>query len=210
MQDEQIVELYWQRSDQAISETNQKYGRYCHAIAYNICGLTEDAEECVNDTWLRAWNLMPDQRPRLLSAFLGCITRNFAIDRVKAKNRIKRGGGEAALALDELEAFHRRLLPLVETVDYDYMEVSSPGVDRPLKTERDFEHAQGTTVEVKTYRAIDGSKQFVGDLIGLRGDEIVIQIGPDQEMAFHKKDVAVVREYIDFDESDLEDDVPVQ
>ena len=98
----------------------------------------------------------------------------------------------------------------LDAVDYDYMEVSSPGVDRPLKTERDFEHAQGTTVEVKTYRAIDGSKQFVGDLIGLRGDEIVIQIGPDQEMAFHKKDVAVVREYIDFDESDLEDDVPVQ
>ena len=117
---------------------------------------------------------------------------------------------EEGVALDELEAFHRRLLPLVETVDYDYMEVSSPGVDRPLKTERDFERAQGTTVEVKTYRAIDGSKQFVGDLIGLRGDEIVIQTGPDQEMAFNKKDVAVVREYIDFDESDLEDDVPVQ
>lgn len=103
MEDEQIVELYWQRSDQAISETNRKYGRYCHTIAYNICGLSEDAEECVNDTWFRAWNLMPDQRPRLLSAFLGCITRNFAIDRVKAKNRLKRGGGEAALALDELE-----------------------------------------------------------------------------------------------------------
>ena len=103
MEDEMIVDLYWQRSDLAISETNQKYGRYCHTIAYNICGTEEDAEECVNDTWLRAWNLMPDQRPTILSAFLGRITRNFAINLIKTKNRIKRGGGEAVLALDELE-----------------------------------------------------------------------------------------------------------
>ncbi|MCR4963812.1 MAG: sigma-70 family RNA polymerase sigma factor [Firmicutes bacterium] len=104
MEDKQIVDLYWQRSDLAISETNRKYGRYCHTIAYHICGADEDAEECVNDTWLRAWNLMPDQRPTALSAFLGRITRNLAIDRIKAKNRLKRGGGEAVLALDELEA----------------------------------------------------------------------------------------------------------
>ena len=103
MEDEKIVALYWQRSDLAISETNQKYGRYCHTIAYNICGVQEDAEECVNDTWLRAWNLMPDQHPAVLSAFLGRITRNFAIDCIRAKNRIKRGGGEAVVALDELE-----------------------------------------------------------------------------------------------------------
>ena len=93
MEDEQIVELYWQRSDQAIEETSRKYGGYCHAIARNICLSREDAEECVNDTWLRAWNRMPDQRPAVLSAFLGRITRNFAIDRVKARSRGKRGGG---------------------------------------------------------------------------------------------------------------------
>ena len=103
MEDRQIVDLYWQRSDLAISETNQKYGRYCHTIAYNICGTKEDAEECVSDTWFRAWNLMPDRRPTVLSAFLGRITRNFAINLIQAKNRIKRGGGEAVLALDELE-----------------------------------------------------------------------------------------------------------
>ena len=103
MEDASIVDLYWQRSDLAISETSQKYGRYCHTIAYNICGTDEDAEECVNDTWFRAWNLMPDQRPSVLSAFLGRITRNIAINLIKAKNRIKRGGGEAVLALDELE-----------------------------------------------------------------------------------------------------------
>lgn len=103
MEDRQIVDLYWQRSDLAISETDQKYGRYCHTIAYNICGTDEDAEECVSDTWFRAWNLMPDRRPTILSAFLGRITRNFAINLIQAKNRIKRGGGEAVLALDELE-----------------------------------------------------------------------------------------------------------
>ena len=102
MEDREIVDLYWQRSDLAISETNQKYGRYCHTIAYNICGTQEDAEECVSDTWFRAWNLMPCERPPVLSAFLGRITRNFAINCIKAKNRIKRGGGEAILALDEL------------------------------------------------------------------------------------------------------------
>ena len=100
MEDKQIVDLYWQRSDLAISETNQKYGRYCRTIAYNICGIAEDAEECVNDTWFRAWNLMPDQRPSVLSAFLVRITRSISIDRIKTNNRIKRGGGQTGLALE--------------------------------------------------------------------------------------------------------------
>jgi RNA polymerase sigma-70 factor (ECF subfamily) len=103
MEDAAIVDLYWQRSDQAISETDRKYGRYCHTIAYNICASNEDAEECVNDTWFSAWNLMPDKRPSILSTFLGYITRNFALNRLEARRSAKRGGGEAALALDELE-----------------------------------------------------------------------------------------------------------
>lgn len=114
------------------------------------------------------------------------------------------------IALDELENFHRRILPLVERVEYDYMEVSSPGADRPLKTERDFERAEGLTVELKTYRPVDGAKQFVGDLVGLREDRIVIQIGPDEEKSFARKDVAIVRPLIEFDEADLQDDVPVE
>lgn len=102
MEDTAIVDLYWQRSDQAISETDRKYGRYCHRIAYNICASNEDAEECVNDTWLRAWNAMPTERPSALSGFLGAITRNLALDRCRAKHSLKRGGGEIPLALDEL------------------------------------------------------------------------------------------------------------
>lgn len=102
MEDSDIVELYWQRSERAISETDRKYGRYCHAIAYNFCADHEDAEECVNDTWYRAWNLMPEARPPVLSPFLGRITRSLAIDRFRARTRKKRGGGEMPLALEEL------------------------------------------------------------------------------------------------------------
>ena len=114
------------------------------------------------------------------------------------------------VALNELENFHRRILPLVERVEYDYMEVSSPGADRPLKTERDFERAEGLVVELKTYRPVNGAKQFTGDLVGLRDGMIVIKTGEDTEMSFAKKDVAIVRPLIDFDEADLEDDVPVE
>ena len=120
---------------------------------------------------------------------------------------IDRPGG---VALNELENFHRRIQPLVERVEYDYMEVSSPGADRPLKTERDFARAEGLAVELKTYRPVNGAKQFTGDLVGLRDGMVVIRTGPDEERSFAKKDVAIVRPVIDFDEADLQDDVPVE
>ena len=103
MKDTEIVELYWQRSQQAIPETETKYGKYCRAVAYKVLENREDAEECVNDTWLSAWNAMPDKRPDRLGAFLAKITRNHAISRALEKSRLKRGGGELPLALDELE-----------------------------------------------------------------------------------------------------------
>ena len=111
------------------------------------------------------------------------------------------------VALNDLEAFHRRIMPLVERVDYDYMEVSSPGADRPLKTEANFEKARGTVVELKTYRAVDGAKTFAGTLVGLEGDEIVIE-DADGLRRFDRKAVAVVRPLIEFDEEDLRDDAP--
>ena len=112
------------------------------------------------------------------------------------------------IALDALEAFHRRILPLVERVDYDYMEVSSPGADRPLETGRDLERAAGTVVEVKTYRAVNGAKTFAGTLEGLVDGEIVIVDADGQKRRFDQKAVAVVRPLIEFDEEDLQDDVP--
>lgn len=111
------------------------------------------------------------------------------------------------IALNELEAYHRKIQPLVERVEYDYMEVSSPGADRPLKTERDFERAAGLAVELKTYRPVNGAKQFTGELVGLREGLIVIAAA-GEELSFPKKDVAIVRPLIEFDEEDLQDDVP--
>ena len=102
MDDAQIVDLYWQRSDEAIRQTQLKYGRYCHTIAYNILASDRDAEECVNDTYLAAWNSMPDKRPSALAGYLGKITRNFALTRLTERTRQKRGGGETALVLEEL------------------------------------------------------------------------------------------------------------
>lgn len=102
MEDSQIVELYWQRHSDAISETANKYGAYCFTIADNILHSVEDSEECVNDTWLHAWNAMPPQRPSVLRIFLAKITRNLSFDRFNARNAEKRGGGEIALILDEL------------------------------------------------------------------------------------------------------------
>ena len=102
MEDSRIIELYWRKDADAISETARKYGAYCFTIAENILHNAEDSEECVNDTWLRAWNAMPPQRPDVLRMFLARITRNLSFDRFHARNAEKRGGGEAALVLDEL------------------------------------------------------------------------------------------------------------
>ena len=102
MEDSAIVDLYWQRSEQALAETERKYGTYCHSIAQRICRDERDAEECVSDTWLAAWNAMPDKRPARLGAFLGCLTRHAAISRLRAERSLKRGGAEAELVFDEL------------------------------------------------------------------------------------------------------------
>ena len=105
MEDQQIVELYWARCEQAIAESERKYGAFCRAVSRNILEREEDAEECVNDTWLRAWNVMPPQRPGILSAFLGKITRNLSLDRWRRLRAAKRGGTRVEVALEELEEY---------------------------------------------------------------------------------------------------------
>lgn len=102
MQDNEIVDLYWKRSEDAISQTNIKYGAYCRKIAMNIVASTEDSEECVNDTYMSAWNSMPEERPNLLAPFLAAITRNHALDMYRKSRSQKRGAGQIPLALDEL------------------------------------------------------------------------------------------------------------
>jgi len=103
MDDEKIIALYWARQEKAIAETKRKYGKYCYSIAYRILRNGQDAEECENDTYLDAWNVIPPTRPTAFSTFLGMITRRISLDRFRQFYAEKRGGGETALSLDELE-----------------------------------------------------------------------------------------------------------
>ena len=100
--DEEIVALYWSRNEEAIRQTADTLGHYCYTVAYNILGNTEDAEECVNDTYLALWNAIPPARPASLKHFVTRILRNLALNRYKEQNRDKRGGGQVPLALEEL------------------------------------------------------------------------------------------------------------
>lgn len=102
MDDAKIVRLYWDRDEQAISATAEKYGSYCASIAKNILGNREDAEECVNDTYWNAWNSIPPNRPSILATFLGKIVRNLSFNRYKHNTADKRGGGQATAVLDEI------------------------------------------------------------------------------------------------------------
>ena len=102
MEDSAIIDLYWQRDEAAISETDRKYGPFCRSISMNLLGDREDAEECVSDTWLAAWNAMPPERPRVLRAWLGKVVRNLSLHRWNERRRQKRGGG-MTLLLGELE-----------------------------------------------------------------------------------------------------------
>ena len=102
MEDNRIIDLYWQRNESAISETASKYGRYLYSISYQILSDIQDAEECVNDTYHDAWNAIPPHRPSVLSTFLGKITRRISIDLWRKQNAVKRGKGEITVVLDEL------------------------------------------------------------------------------------------------------------
>lgn len=102
MEDKEIVDLYWDRNELAVSRTDEKYGPYLFKIAYNILADQEDSQESVNDTYLKAWNSMPPNRPNVLSSYLGKITRNLSIDTYRMRHRQKRIHSEYALSLSEL------------------------------------------------------------------------------------------------------------
>lgn len=103
MEDKQIIGLFFDRNESAIEKTAEKYGKFCFAIANNVLRNREDSEECVNDTWMKAWGSIPPTIPECLRIFLGKITRNLSFDKYRASHSAKRGGGEMALVLDELE-----------------------------------------------------------------------------------------------------------
>ncbi|MBR4941537.1 MAG: sigma-70 family RNA polymerase sigma factor [Clostridia bacterium] len=104
MEDKTIVELFWQRAENALSAVSEKYGKLCRRLAENILGNSADAEECFNDTLLSLWKFIPPERPENLGAYAAKITRNHALDSLERKNALRRGGGRTAVCLDELDA----------------------------------------------------------------------------------------------------------
>ena len=113
MDDEKIIELYFERNEEALTQTKIKYGKYCHSVAYHILNNDEDAEECVNDTYLDAWKSIPPHKPKVFSVFLGTITRRISLDKWRKQNAEKRGGGETFLSLHELE----ECIPFEQSID---------------------------------------------------------------------------------------------
>lgn len=103
MEDEKIINLYWQRDESAIDESQVKYGNYINSIAYRILQSFEDASECENDTYLSAWNTMPPTMPKSLRGYLGMLCRSCSLDRWRRSNAQKRGTGETQVSLSELE-----------------------------------------------------------------------------------------------------------
>jgi RNA polymerase sigma-70 factor (ECF subfamily) len=103
MEDSAIIDLYFARNEAAITETNRKYGSYCRTVAQGVLADFQDVEECVSDTWLRAWNTIPPNRPGVLRQYLAKITRNLALDRFRTQTAEKRGSGQTEQVLEELQ-----------------------------------------------------------------------------------------------------------
>ena len=130
MEDANIVALYWQRDQGAITASDEKYGTLCHSLSFNILQTHEDAEECVNDTWHRAWDTMPPQKPNSLRAYFCRIVRNLSIDRWRARYSQKRGEGMETLVL-ELED----CVPAVQSAEAEFeAKETAAAIDRWLDT----------------------------------------------------------------------------
>ena len=117
MTDQQIVELYWNRDERAIHETDLKYRKYLYKIAYNILANEEDCEESINETYLRIWNSIPTNQPQILSAYVGKIIRELSIDIYRTRHRKKRQGSEYAVSLEELKECTTGMNATEEVVD---------------------------------------------------------------------------------------------
>lgn len=112
MQDQQIIRLFWERKEDALVHTERKYGAYLFKVSHNILADPEDSRECVNDTYLAAWNSIPPHRPANLCAYLSKITREISIDAFRRRSALKRYASEYALSLEELgDSFSRSTTP---------------------------------------------------------------------------------------------------
>ena len=107
MEDQQIIEMYLQRNENAVAQTEQKYTKYCRSTAIHILHRPEDADEALNDTWLAAWNSIPPHIPECLQTFLGRLTRNISLKRIRSENTLKRGSAETRVVFEEVEEWLR-------------------------------------------------------------------------------------------------------
>lgn len=135
MQDDDIVKLFLARSETAVAELSNKFGHFCYTIAFNILSNYQDSEECVNDTYLTAWNIIPPNQPRKLSSFLGRITRNIALDKFDY-NTAKKRNGEFDLILSELE----ECISSPADVEKQYNEGETATYISTFLRKLDFEH----------------------------------------------------------------------
>lgn len=153
MEEKQIIDLYMQRDESAITETASSYGGYLLSIAFNILYSKEDSDECVNDTYMKAWNVIPPNNPESLRCFLGRITRNLSLNMLEAKNALKRGKGQVYAVLEELE----ECIPSGDSVEETADENALIGIlnrflsELPQKTR---------TVFVKKYWYMDSVKEI--------------------------------------------------
>ena len=164
MEDGRIIDLYWAREETAIAETDKKYGNYCRSLSMRILNSREDSEECVNDTWLRAWDSMPPGRPSCLCAFLGKITRNLSISRWRKNHAGKRGSGEMQLVLTELED----CIPSVGSVEEELEgKELAASIDRFLKSLGE----ESRNIFVRRYFYLDSVRE-VADRFGVSESKV--------------------------------------
>ena len=157
MLDAEIVELYWARDESAIKYSDEKYGRYCRKIATSILNNIEDSEECVNDTYLNAWNSMPPHRPERLSTYLGKICRNLSINLYEKLTAAKRGGTETVSCLDELEVFFPSGQDVEKTIDMQMLV-------RSINTFLETLHTDSRIIFVKRYWYMASVKDIAKEL----------------------------------------------
>lgn len=152
MDDEKIIALYFQRQNAAIEESDLKYGGLLRRTSYNILSSREDSEECVNDSFLAAWDTIPPEKPRSLGAYLVSITRRISLSRLRMRYADKRGGGEYALAYDEIDACLSG-----GTSPQDYVEVKelAGALNRFLSTLKDDDR----NIFVRRYWLLEPVKQ---------------------------------------------------
>ena len=157
MEDTEIIDLYFARDQRAIAETGAKFGAYLIRVAKNVLENHEDAEECVNDTYISAWNAMPPHRPDILRVFLGKITRRISLNRLRARRAYKRGGGGAEVAIEELSEILRDSRDTEGTVEAEEL---TEAINLFLKSLSDRERG----IFLRRYRYFDSVSRIASSL----------------------------------------------